>query len=337
MMKKGITPKEILFQVLVHGLIFVSLYFDRNEPIIQWEDVSFFLNYALAALIINYVLLPKFYYQKKYWLFALFLILVFVAVIVVEEMVIEKAFFPDTRGQTFQGTFFTLIDIVPAIFMIVGFKFGWDAFHKQQEVDALKSSAQESELQYLKSQINPHFLFNNLNNLYSYAIERSDKTPKIILELSSILRYMLYECREKFVPLEKEIKNLHDYVEINKLQIEDRGVVGLVVENRGVGYQIAPLILIVFVENAFKHSQSSMHQDIRIDIDLLVEEDGKMIFKCRNSFDESTNVDNLSKGIGLQNVKKRLELLYPQKHRLEIEVEPHCYIIYLEMLLDKTE
>jgi hypothetical protein len=328
--------KEIVFQILVHIVIFVSLYFDRNNPTIELKNFCFFFNYVLAALIVNYILLPKFYYKRNYLLFFIFILIVLVGTILIEEMVLEKIFYPDTRGSTFQGIFFTLLDIIPGIFMLVGFKFAWDAFHKQQEVENLKSYVQESELNYLKSQINPHFLFNNLNNLYSYAIEKSEKTPKIILELSSVLRYMLYECQEDYVLLSKEINNLIDYVEINKLQIEDRGVVSLSIDDKqNDNYKIAPLILIVFVENAFKHSQSSMHENIKIDIHLEMTDNEELIFTCSNSYQHSSNVTSLSKGIGLDNVKKRLELLYPKAHKLGIESENDSYNVRLTLSLVK--
>lgn len=124
--------------------------------------------------------------------------------------------------------------------MIVAFKLAWDASVKQREVNELKDLIKESELQFLKSQINPHFLFNNLNNLYSYALDNSPKTPSIILELSSVLRYMLYDCKENFVPLAKEIKHLKNFTALNELQIEDRGSVRFETENLGGNYTIAP-------------------------------------------------------------------------------------------------
>jgi Putative regulator of cell autolysis len=121
----------------------------------------------------------------------------------------------------------------------------------------LENSVKESELQFLKYQINPHFLFNNMNNLYAHAIENSSKTPEIILEFSAVLRYMLYECKARFVALEKEIEQLKNYINLNTLQIEGSGKVDYTINGMESGFQIAPLILMVFIENAFKHSASS--------------------------------------------------------------------------------
>lgn len=127
----------------------------------------------------------------------------------------------------------------------------------------------DSELQFLKSQINPHFLFNNLNNLYSHAIENSPKTPSIIIELSSVLRYMLYDCKENYVSLEKEISHLKNFTELYKLQIEHRGNIQFKTDTfENSKFKIAPLILMVFIENAFKHSTSNQSDNIHITINV---------------------------------------------------------------------
>ncbi|MGB3590016.1 MAG: histidine kinase [Tunicatimonas sp.] len=327
--------KEILFQVLLHGVVFVFYSYDRHNPQIESYQVVFFLTYAVAAFVINYLLLPRFLYQKKHLLFIAYVVVVIAMVIFLEEAVIEQVYFPDTRGQRFLGVFFSLWGVLPVITVLSGFKFAWDAVMKQREVDELKAAMQESELQFLKSQINPHFLFNNLNNLYSYAIDYSPQTPEIILKLSSVLRYMLYECKEKLVPLAKEIKQLENFTQLSQLQIEERGVVNFTAQTTQSDYQIAPLILIVFIENAFKHSQSGQSENIWIDIGIQLSEEGTLEFWCRNNFSVDTNTDNLASGIGLANVKKRLQLLYPNAHQLTIEETENQYEVCLSMQLTK--
>ena len=179
-----------------------------------------------------------------------------IAVIIVEEMVLEPLLFPGTRrGNEFPGIYVSLLGVLPVMCILSGFKFGWDALKKQAQIDELESTIQESELQFLRNQINPHFLFNNLNNLYSYALQESPKTPEIILEMSGVLRYMLYESKEQFVSLKKELEQLGNFILLYKLQIEDRGEVRFNVDKIEGEYKIAPLILIVFIENAFKYSQ----------------------------------------------------------------------------------
>ncbi len=336
MAKKWEGIKELGFQVVLNALVFLFYSFDQENPRVSMPDLVFFLNYALAALIINYLLLPWLFYRKKYLPFALSVLLVITGVILLEELVLEKLYFPTTRGAGFPGVFFTLVQIMPVITILVGFKFAWDALRKQREVEELKSAVVESELQFLKSQINPHFLFNNLNNLYSYAIEQSPKTPEIILELSGFLRYMLYECTEKYVPLTQEITQLENFVNLNELQIEERGQVMFAQENIQPGYRIAPLILIVFIENAFKHSMVSQSENIYIDICIGMNDAGQLSLKCKNSFQPRSNTESLSQGIGLENVKKRLQLLYPDAYQLVISKREERFEVVLTMDLRKS-
>ncbi len=262
------TYREVLFQLVLHGVVFIFYSYDRRNPRIESYQVVFFLTYTAAAFVINYYLLPRFLYRKKPLQFIVYVIAVIAVVIFLEEVVIEQIYFPDTRGQRFLGVFFSLWGVLPVITVLSGFKFAWDALVKQGEVDVLKATIQESELQFLKSQINPHFLFNNLNNLYSYAIAQSPKTPTIILELSSVLRYMLYECKEEYVPLAKELEQLKNFTQLSELQIEERGTVAFTTPLNQDNFKIAPLILIVFIENAFKHSQAGQSDNILIEMDL---------------------------------------------------------------------
>lgn len=324
---------ELIFQIVLHVLVFLFYSFDRYKPQIEAQQVVYFFNYAAAAFLINYIFLPVFYYRKKYFAFLGCVLLILAGVIIMEELVLEQIYFPHTRANRFPGVFFSLIQVLPVISILSGFKFAWDAMGKQQEVDELKAAMEESELQFLKSQINPHFLFNNLNNLYAYAIEQSPKTPAIILELSSVLRYMLYECKSKYVPLSKEVEQLENFTQLYQLQIEERGEVHFTTQHTQGDYQIAPLILIVFIENAFKHSQASQTDNIYIDISISVTGNGRLDFTCKNNFQPMTNTEKLSHGIGLENVKKRLKLLYPQSHHLAIKQSEGFYEVNLSLQL----
>lgn len=332
-----INLKELIFQIVLNITVFVFFAFDRRLPGIEFHKLYFFLNYALAGLIINYSLLPGYLYKNRYFEFVIYTGVVIALVIFVEEAFLEQLFYPDTRGRKFLGVFYNLLSTMPTITILVGFKFAWDALKKQQEVLELKNSAKESELQFLKSQINPHFLFNNMNNLYSYAVERSPKTPEIILELSSVLRYMLYEGRAHFVPLKNEIEHLENYVNLSKLQIEGRGEVNFKIGEISSNNRIAPLILTVFIENAFKHSASSQTKDITIDIAVKVDVNGILQFSCVNNYQEQSNTKSLDSGIGLENVRKRLGLIYPKAHDLKIKTEDNYYLVDLKIDLSKCK
>jgi len=332
---------ELTFQVILHVVVFIFYGFQRNkgevEAHIDLAQILFFLNYVVAALVINYIFLPRFLYKKK-TLYFIFAILIMIALVIfIEEGVIEKIFFPDTRGARFPSVFNNLLGAMPTITILVGFKFAWDSIKQRKRLEELQMMVKESELQYLKTQINPHFLFNNLNNLYAYALEQSPKTPEIILELSGVLRYMLYECQEETVPLKKEIGQLENFINLSKLQIENRGNVHFTQSIIGSNYRIAPLILSVFVENALKHSVSSMNKGISIIIEISVNSEGIFNFSCSNFYSSSSNIDDLSKGIGLENVRKRLELLYPLKHELKIDPTEEIYSVNLTLELEKEK
>lgn len=280
--------------------------------------------------------MPKFLYKKKYWQFFLGSGLVVAVLITLEETVLEPLLFPDTkRATTFPGVYVSLLGVLPVMFILSGCKFGWDALKKQGQIDELETTIQESELQFLRSQINPHFLFNNLNNLYSYALQESPKTPEIILEMSGVLRYMLYESKEQLVPLKKELEQLGNFIRLYKLQIEDRGEVQFKVDKFEGEYKIAPLILVVFIENAFKHSQSGQSSDIEIDISVKLNND-TLEFTCKNNYEPGFTLDSVAKGIGLKNVRKRLELLYPKKYVLDIKEADNSYNVSLILELKKV-
>ncbi|MDR6240768.1 sensor histidine kinase [Aureibacter tunicatorum] len=328
---------EAAGQVFFHVLLFFYMAVNKFTSKIEWNEFWFFLNFATGAFLINYILLPKYYYKKKYVHFGIGVAVIITAVILSEEMLIEQLIYPDTRGKDFEHFLLNFLDAMPPIALLTGFKFAWDGVQQRRKLDQLDIAMKESELQYLKNQINPHFLFNNLNNLYSYAIENSSKTPSIILELSSVLRYMLYDCKADFVNLKDEIKHLKDFTNLNELQVEHRGKVTFSIENITDNYQIAPLILSVFVENAFKHSTASQTDNIMIEVKISISDSGILNFACRNSYQENTNNSHLSQGIGLKNVKKRLELLYPNSHHISQSADGDIYTVHLSMQLTQLE
>ena len=176
----------------------------------------------------------------------------------------------------------------------------------------------EAELSLLKGQVNPHFLFNTLNNLYSLSLHDSKKTPELILKLSQLLSYMLYECKDETVSLEQEITFIRNYIDLEAIRVEDIADVHFKVTGSNTGHKIPPLLFIPLIENAFKHGISSEveHSDIHIKIHI---DENEIELNTENPFDETQiDDDNNHKGLGLENVNKRLELLYPNKHSLEV-------------------
>lgn len=333
--------KEVVVHFLLWLLYFIVIAYQKNRISIrfggpshlQLVDFVFALNYFLVIIIINYRLLTRYFYRKRYAIFLMLSLLLMLGAVLIEEFVMERVFFPGSnRAKNFSGFLPTVLEIGPTIIFFVGFKLAWDNLKKQTALEQVEKEKTESQLQFLKSQLNPHFLFNNLNNLYSYAQENSPKTPEIILQLSAIMRYMLYESKENLVPLEKELKYLEDFIRLQELQMEDRGQVEYTTKGDVHLKRIAPLILIAFVENSFKHSLSSLAEDIWINVKAEVKGE-ELWFECANTFAQTANSSEeyLSKGIGLQNVQKRLELQYPGKHQLDIRIEDNTYLVNLKL------
>ena len=191
----------------------------------------------------------------------------------------------------------------------------------------------QSELHLLQSQLSPHFLFNTLNNLYGLSITEHEKIPPLLLRLSELLRYTVYDGKELFVPLKEELNYINNYIEFEKIRMGDRLVLNAYFEPlKNADIKIAPMLLIVFVENAFKHSKNSAEQQILIEISMKVW-GSYILFSVRNSqnkLKEKSAFDKNS-GFGLANVQKRLELLYPKEHIIEIDNEEEFYSLRLQL------
>ncbi len=196
----------------------------------------------------------------------------------------------------------------------------------------LKKEKTESELKYLKGQINPHFLFNTLNNIYSLARKNDPQTPEAILKLSKLMRFMLYEAGHQTILLTDELKLINDYIKLEKLRYTDRLKISYNQSIDNPAQQIAPLILIHFVENAFKHGASESRFDSYIEIDITLKE-GLLKAGISNS-KGSPQPANDSKTIGMQNIKRQLELTYPN-HHLSIQNNPDKFIVDLLIPLQK--
>lgn len=199
---------------------------------------------------------------------------------------------------------------------------------ERQLREARAATAQSrSELQLLQSQLSPHFLFNTLNNLYGISITQQEKVPGLLLKLADLLRYAVYDTKEMFVPVEDEIAYINNYIDFEKIRIGSRLVLNAAINGEGI--KIAPMLLIVFIENAFKHAKNSADERIFIDI-LLKVEDSRLLFNIRNSKGVAEDACK-SSGLGLVNVKKRLELLYPEQYQLEIQATEAFYEVTLKL------
>jgi len=215
------------------------------------------------------------------------------------------------------------------------FKITQDWLSHDRDRKELQSQKLESELNFLKSQINPHFLFNTLNNLYALSLKKSNDAPKTVLMLSEMMRYMLYECNDENVPLEKEINYIKNYLELEKIRLGKQSTLEFTVEGDPGNLKIAPLMFIPFIENSFKHGMNHQLDEGFVKIKMLIDEE---TIEMNLSNNKSSSLPDQIKtkksgGIGLINIQRRLNLIYPDKHELKIQEENNRYLVDLKIKL----
>jgi two-component system, LytTR family, sensor kinase len=218
--------------------------------------------------------------------------------------------------------------IIFAIYaLLIRLAIGW--FESQKMKAELMLQNQSSELALLRSQVNPHFLFNTLNNIYSLVYKKSDDAPAAIMKMSSIMRYVLYDANTDKVLLEKEVEYLQSFIELQKLRILKKDFILVDVHGNMEGLTIAPMLLIPFVENAFKHGSKNVPSP-GIKIRLFVEK-GQVTFEVSNYFRKGISVKDNTSGIGLSNIRRRLDLLYSGRYSLDIKQDQD--IFYIKLIL----
>ncbi|MCF0054646.1 sensor histidine kinase [Dyadobacter sp. CY356] len=224
-----------------------------------------------------------------------------------------------------------------AVSVLTGILIKFIRFMTQNELKEAQTSAanSQSELHLLQSQLSPHFLFNTLNNLYGLSITQHEKIPPLLLRLSDLLRYSVYESNQSFVPLKEELAYIDNYIEFEKIRIGDRLILkGDIEKIDNTNIRIAPMLLIVFIENAFKHSKNTAEENIFIEISLKTWSN-YILFSIKNSHNknavEEVSTINKNSGFGLVNVRKRLQLLYPNEAELNIEEDERTYNVNLRL------
>jgi len=234
------------------------------------------------------------------------------------------------RAMIFNGFHILFVLFISTIYrnLVVGRK-------RDREALQLKNQVLEAESKLLKWQVNPHFLFNTLNNIYSMSQLKLDKTPDAIHRLSNMLRYVLYDCNEKTVLLEQEINYLKSYIELQLLKDNEIRNVTYDLLKANPKLRVAPLLFIAFVENSFKHCriEDTAHSWIRVSLN---SDGNRIIFRCENSIQEDQSAKDVTPGIGLENVKRRLDLLYPARHQLIIDKGGEFFSVTLILETDEN-
>ena len=233
--------------------------------------------------------------------------------------------------ETYFVLFFSIAFFIFGVAVGMFIKLIRTRIHNQLQIAETSAAHNKSELQLLQSQLSPHFLFNTLNNLYGLSITEHEKLPTLLLKLSELLRYSVYEAKELYVPMKEELSYLKNYIDFEKLRIGERLDLKLDLEEMdNLSHKIAPMMLIVFVENAFKHAKNTHDETIFVEISLK-SWGQSLLFLVKNSYDPNEKKQIKNSGFGLENVKKRLELLYPNSHDLQINEVDNSFEIMLRI------
>jgi sensor histidine kinase YesM len=313
----------------------------QQAPEINWPRIfTIAAIHILPAIALSYLtyfyFLPQYLFKKRVALFALLFITAVIAF--VSTRILLERYFID--GFTYKEeylyrtrfviqSYFSYLSITLFV-SLLRFAVDWlDLQTTRKEIEKEKLTA---ELNFLKAQVNPHFLFNTLNNLYYLAYSKSENTTEVIEKLSLMMRYMIYDSNYPKVQLSKEIDYMKNYISLEKMRLSEKVDIQFTVEGDSDSIRITPLILLTFLENAFKHGVTNTSKESWIKACLKFTPK-ELHFKVANSKPPASKAEEKS-GIGLQNVKRRLELSYPGKHRLEMSESAQEYSVQLDLTLE---
>lgn len=340
--------QHVLFWLAAYVLMVVIYGYSKKTYWIAARNNVFYAPVQLAYFyLLAYWLLPVYLFRQQYMGFFAFLLVLFLAAVYLTRIVDvalidpyeirvlgkEYVWYPPGDVTFWDKVFapYAFYGALKGVNLVVWFGLAIKLFKLLLE---RKNAALQAELNFLKGQIHPHFLFNTLNNLYALTLNQSPKAPDVVLRLSDMMRYMLYECSTDEIALIKDIKMLKDYVELEKVRYEERLDFSFSINGEINDQQIAPLLLLTLVENAFKHGAGEKVGQAWISIDLNVQGE-HLKFKVSNSKPENTGGSYKPGQIGLNNLKKRLEICYPDACQLKLFDEQDMFLAVLEIGLSK--
>lgn len=321
-------------------IVFVSVYAIIFSRFMPWEiSVLRGLGNVLPMAFLFYInlwLVNLFVEQKRYVSFAIITLALFFGVTFLRTEL--NTLFPDVRREMlelnkrqtwFWGALFTNLS-----FVVVGvfYQMLYNRYRTEQRNMAVISEQREAQLQALRAQINPHFLFNTLNNIYSLAVVKSDKTAEMVLKLSNLLRYVIYDGKAEQVELKREVEHIQQFIELFQMRNEEPLDIKFNSSGASNGVKIEPMILIPIVENCFKHCDFATNEQAFINIDLQIEKE-HLHFKTINSKDDRNQQKDKIGGVGLENIRKRLVLKYRDQHQLKIKNETNAFEVHLNLKL----
>jgi len=332
---------HLLFWIAV--LLYHTFYRGRFDEAYLLRFIGYFASIPfdmMATYFSLYFLLPKFLLRQKYFKFFLYFILTTIPILYCEYLIyyyvqLPMRVSPDKieafnffNRNTILSLFFSVYSVTISAIAIKLLK-AWYA--SQQEKSELQNQSLISELALLRSQINPHFLFNTLNNIDTLIPQNPERASNSIIKLSEIMRYMLYDSNADLVPLEKELDYIQSFISLQQLRLKNSGHTQFKVKGDQVGKMIPPMLFVPFVENAYKHgSKQKSKPGILINVEI---KENTITFEVINSFVKDAVVSkDKTGGIGLQNIKRRLELLYKDKHELNIKNDDEKYHVVLKLI-----
>jgi len=315
--------------------------YGNEKPVASKEEVSALfaaLHYTLSNLVwvgffyFNaYLIVPRFIYRNEYWQYVVSILACFIVILFLEAFIFIYFRNPprfSLSNHILFNLFMFLFFLASSIaFRLISDKSKADRIAKEKENENLKT-----ELAFLRSQVSPHFMFNVLNNMVALARKHSDQLEPSLIKLSSLMRYMIYEADEEKVALEKETEYLQSYIDLQKQRFGKNVCFNVSLSEVDDNYEIEPMLLIPFVENAIKHG-TGFFENAQIDIELMVK-NNILQFMVRNKYNESTEeIKDKTSGIGLTNVKRRLNLLYDKNHSLLINKNGDWFTVSLQLNL----
>ncbi|HMQ46138.1 MAG TPA: sensor histidine kinase [Saprospiraceae bacterium] len=308
-------PEHAAFWLFIYLFVFDYHFWDGNWGQALWDTFVETITYAAIVYLNLLVFIPHFVQKKKPVLFVLACLALIVGYITFLRLTGLEAHFYDAGGWR---NFFSMV-LNTSLFLIISTLY-W--YFKQWQVERerqliLRSEKLEAELNFLRTQISPHFIFNTLNNIYALALQRHENTAPMVAKLSALMRYVLYEGNRGDVVLKKETETLRQYIELHLLRKPRSQNVDFYMEGNLGTWKIVPMLLINLVENCFKHSNIDGDENAFIKISGEIGSDGQFVFSTENSVARSAATTG-SGGIGLENVRRQLELNYPGRHQLDI-------------------
>jgi len=321
-----------LFYVLFFGLFYGKYGHDYRLHLIETTCMLPFV--MLATYTTIYVILPYYLKTKKTLPSVLMIVMLLFVITLGERVFIRYLNDLPITSETLFGISFLYLMLETNFMVALGFivKFAKKWFEQQQEKHEMEKKHLLAELNVLKAQLHPHFLFNTMNNLYALSIEKSSRTSEGIAKISDLLRSVLYECNDSEITLDKEVKLIENYIDLEKMRYSDRLNVNFNVKGNVDEAKIAPMMLFTFVENSFKHGSSIDAKNPYITINLEIKEK-EIYFVAENSKPTYSQIskDKNSGGIGLANVKKRLQILYEGRYELSCVDDDCCYKVSLQI------